>query len=539
MLGFVFYVFRDLHDLPLAIVLLIAFSALYTLVRVYFAHKNWRLLAAAALVVVGTLGYVFLRPQGITLSVNGEAVTTSSVSLNGGKIFVNPAPGGDGKYAKGTVVSLTASPDSGYDLKSWTGTSNDIANPATVTMSGRQRVSVAFKPRSSLIINNQEVIGAIVSFQEGSVSVNPAPDDDKKYTQDTIVTLTAKPNPGYDWKNWTTTEGDTANPTTVIMSSRKQIAVTFELRSQLLINNQVVSDSTMNFNEGSVTVSPAPGGDDKYAKGTVISLTANPDSGYGLKNWSGTASDTLNPTTITINSDKHVSVTFELRFPLAINGQQISSPTANFTEGSVSVNPAPKDDGKYSKDTTVALTAKAAAGYRFDQWSGDASGSTATVSLTMNSARNVTAVFKKIYNLTASVNATGGGSVSPTGGTYDAGSSVAVTATPASGYRFDRWSGDASGTTTAVTVTMNSDKNITAAFKKVYILTTSVNATGTGSISPAAGSYDEGAILTLTAQAATGYRFDHWEGDASGNTTAALTMNSNKSVIAFFKSVTP
>ena len=121
MLGVVFYVFRDLHDLPLAIVLLIAFSALYTLVRVYFAHKNWRLLAAAALVIIGTLGYVFLRPQGITLSVNGEAVTTSSVSLNGGKIFVNPAPGGDGKYAKGTVVSLTASPDSGYDLKSWTG----------------------------------------------------------------------------------------------------------------------------------------------------------------------------------------------------------------------------------------------------------------------------------------------------------------------------------------------------------------------------------------------------------------------------------
>src|SRR3990172_12426386 len=92
MLGFVFYVFRDLHDLPLAIVLLIAFSALYTLVRVYFAHKDWRLLAAAALVLIGTLGYVFLRPQGIILSVNNELMADSSVSLNEGKVFVNPSP---------------------------------------------------------------------------------------------------------------------------------------------------------------------------------------------------------------------------------------------------------------------------------------------------------------------------------------------------------------------------------------------------------------------------------------------------------------
>src|SRR3990172_13119462 len=92
MLGVVFYIFQNQHDLPLAIVTLLAFSAIYTLVRVYFAHKNWRLLAAAALVIIGVLGYVFLRPQGITLSVNNELMADSSVSLNEGKVFVNPSP---------------------------------------------------------------------------------------------------------------------------------------------------------------------------------------------------------------------------------------------------------------------------------------------------------------------------------------------------------------------------------------------------------------------------------------------------------------
>ena len=458
MLGFVFYVFRDLHDLPLAIVLLIAFSTLYTLVRIYFAHKDWRLLAAALLVVVAALGYFFLRPQGIILSVNDQEVTTSSVILTEGSVFVNPAPSSDGKYSKGTVVSLTASPNSGYDLKSWTGTSNDISNPTTVTM-----------------------------------------------------------------------------------SSRKQVSVTFEPRSLLIINNQVVSDSVMNFSEGSVSLDPSPGDDDKYAKGTVVTLTANPDPAYGLKNWSGTATDMSNPTKVTINSDKHVTVTFELRFPLIVNSQQVSSPTANFTDGLVSINPLPKDDGRYSRDTTVTLTAIPETGYRFDKWSGDASGNTATVTISMNSAKNITAVFKKVYNLSTSVNATGSGSVSPASGSYDTGSTVTLTASPAAGYRFDRWDGDVSANTTTITIniTMNADKNITAVFKKVYALTTSVNPSGSGSVSPASGSYDDGVSLILTAQAATGYRFDHWEGGASGNVTATVNMTASKNVIAFFNKITP
>ncbi len=539
MLGFVFYIFQNQHDLPLAIVLLIAFSAIYTLVRVYFAQKSWWSLAAAALVIAGTLGFVFLRPQGITLSVNDQVMISSSVSLNDGKVFVNPSPGPDGKYAKGTVVSLTASPNAGYDLKSWKGTSNDISNPTTITMSGRQNVSVVFKSRSSLIVNNQEVIGSIVSFTEGSVSINPGPEEDGKYTQDTIVTLTANPNSGYDWKNWTATDGNASNPTTVTMSSRKQVSVSFEPRSLLYINNQVVSDATMSFNEGSVIVNPAPGADDKYAKGTVISMTAKPDSGYGLKNWSGTGSDVSNPTTVTINSDKHVTVTFELRFPLVINNVPVSGPSANLTEGSVSLSPAPGADARYAKDATITLTAQAGPGYRFDHWSGDASGTATAVSITVNSAKNITAVFKQVYTLTNSVNATGGGSVSPPSGIFDAGSTVTLTAAPAAGYRFDRWYGDASGTSATFTVTMNSDKTTSAAFRKVYALTTSVSPAGSGTVTPASGSYDAGAILTLIAQDASGYRFDHWEGDASGNVTANLTMTSNKTVIAFFKSLTP
>ncbi len=52
---------------------------------------------------------------------------------------------------------------------------------------------------------------------------------------------------------------------------------------------------------------------------------------------------------------------------------------------------------------------------------------------------------------------------------------------------------------------------------------------------PSGGTYGSGTNVTLTAYASTGYRFDHWTGDLSGNANPAqITMNSNKSVTAVF-----
>ena len=58
------------------------------------------------------------------------------------------------------------------------------------------------------------------------------------------------------------------------------------------------------------------------------------------------------------------------------------------------------------------------------------------------------------------------GSVSlfPPGATYAPSTQVTLTASPASGYAFDNWSGDASGTEPTITVTMDSNKNIVANF---------------------------------------------------------------------------
>lgn len=68
------------------------------------------------------------------------------------------------------------------------------------------------------------------------------------------------------------------------------------------------------------------------------------------------------------------------------------------------------------------------------------------------------------YTLTTATNGSGTISMNPTGGTYAPGTVVTVTANPASGWQFSGWSGDLSGSTNPTTITMNSNKSITATF---------------------------------------------------------------------------
>ena len=90
---------------------------------------------------------------------------------------------------------------------------------------------------------------------------------------------------------------------------------------------------------------------------------------------------------------------FLIRAPsitLSISGQKVTDTSISFAAGSVSVNPVPQPNGLYTKNATVTLTASPASGYRFDHWGGDASGNVTAVTITMNSNKNVTAVFAKI-----------------------------------------------------------------------------------------------------------------------------------------------
>jgi uncharacterized repeat protein (TIGR02543 family) len=70
---------------------------------------------------------------------------------------------------------------------------------------------------------------------------------------------------------------------------------------------------------GSVSRSP---NQSSYASGTVVTLTANPTTGYTCSGWSGDLTGSTNPTTITMDANKTVTATFtpssETSFPLSL-----------------------------------------------------------------------------------------------------------------------------------------------------------------------------------------------------------------------------
>lgn len=154
------------------------------------------------------------------------------------------------------------------------------------------------------------------------------------------------------------------------------------------------------------------------------------------------------------------------------------------------------------------------------------------------------------YTLSVVINPPGAGTVTmnPSGGTYNAGTVVTLTATANSGYVFSGWAGDLSGTSNPATITMDANKVVIANFTTSggggggggttnYTLTVTVSPLGAGTVSlnPAGGTYAAGTTVTLTATANTGYVFSNWSGDLTGTTNpATIIMNSNKSVTAVF-----
>ena len=143
--------------------------------------------------------------------------------------------------------------------------------------------------------------------------------------------------------------------------------------------------------------------------------------------------------------------------------------------------------------------------------------------------------------LTVGVSPTGSGTVAldPLKENYACDEPVTLTPVPATGYRFDHWSGDLSGTANPGTLVMNATKNVTAHFvaDTQYTVTVSANPAGAGTVtkSPDKPAYSAGESVTLTATPSLGNMFTNWGGNASGTTNPlTVVVNGNLTIVGNF-----
>jgi len=237
------------------------------------------------------------NPATITMSAN--RTVTATFIQNAYALTVNVTGSGSvGKspdqasYAHGTVVTLTATPATGWSFSGWSGDLTGTTNPATITMSANRTVTATFTQNTYTLTAN--VVGS------GSVGKNP---DQTTYTYGQAVTLTATPQAGWSFTGWSGDLTGTTNPATITMDAAKTVTATF-------IQNMYTL-AAGNDGHGTVTLNPAGG---TYAHGTTVTLTPNPVTGYQFSSWSGTsAADIINTSgvyTIVMTGNKTVQANF-------------------------------------------------------------------------------------------------------------------------------------------------------------------------------------------------------------------------------------
>jgi hypothetical protein len=205
--------------------------------------------------------------------------------------------------------------------------------------------------------------------------------------------------------------------------------------------------------------------------------------------------------------------------------------------------------------SSVQLSAVAGDGATFKGWGWDCAGPS-SIMLVMNGNRNCTASFEGgTTTLTVAISGPGNVSSNPIGincpGTCAAPfpfASITRLTAVGSSSTFKGWSGDTpecSGLAATITVTMDDNHSCTASFTLPTYKLEVRNTTGGGVVnsSPAgidcgstcSASYSNNTVVTLTATATSGFKFNGWSGDCAGTaTTVQVTMSGDRTCNATF-----
>ena len=207
---------------------------------------------------------------------------------------------------------------------------------------------------------------------EGKGTVTKEPNKEK-YEYGTIVKLTGVPDTGWSFSHWSGDLNSQNNPENITIDSDKTVTANFS------INNYTL---TINIEgKGSVLKDPDQ---ENYDYGTVVNLTAVPDTGWSFSHWSGDLNSSNNPENITIDSDKSVTAHFSIdEHTLTIN---------IIGEGTVIKDP---NQATYPYGSIVELTAVPDDGWLFEFWSGDLSGNKNPEEILIDGDKVVNAQFKK------------------------------------------------------------------------------------------------------------------------------------------------
>ena len=223
-------------------------------------------------------------------------------------------------------------------------------------------------------VNGQSVRNLIIGVDNGSVEVSPAPGSGQNpFREGTIVSLTPRPDDGYELADW---DGDCGGSGSCVLTinDHKEVTISFQIkRYSLTVMAQPAEGGKVN-----------PAGSTEHDYGDRVSITTQDSPGYEFAGFSGDCSGT-GSCSLLMDSVRNVTANFK---KIIIKNFSLHTAVSPVGSGSVS----PTGIHEYPDGKQVSVTAIPAAGYTFTGWSGDCSGD-GSCSVTMNADMGVTAFF--------------------------------------------------------------------------------------------------------------------------------------------------
>jgi hypothetical protein len=321
-----------------------------------------------------------------------------------------------------------------------------------------------------------------------------------------------------------------------ITSGQVRIVVTKPQR-QPYIQDINVGGGTQSYTVN-VSANPTNGGTvtggGTYNQGASCTVTASANAGYTFTNWTegGNVVSTLANYTFTVTGNRTLVANFQAQ-PQNYTITVSANPTNGGTVGG---------GGTYQQGQSCTVTATPVNGYTFLRWTenGNSVSTSANYTFTVTGNRTLVAQFQQQnYNITVSANPALGGTVMG-GGAFHYGDNCTVSAAPASGYTFQRWTenGQQVSTNASYSFTVTGSRILVAQFQaQSYTITASADPTTGGTVS-GGGTFNYGQSCTLTATPALGYDFINWTKNGqqvSTNATYTFNVTESAAYVAHFQ----
>ncbi len=426
----------------------------------------------------------------VRVSQLSDATYTLTVNATNGAVVKDPD---QALYANGSLVTLTATADAGYHFTGWSGAVADTNNPVNLTVSNTTSVTASFVLNVVTVLTDRASIsiaeGGTTNFQ---VKLSAQPTGVTVVvvgsTGDADISVSGGSNLTFSTTNWATYQtvtlaaiednGDAQNGTAIVTCSGSGIT------NAIVTATEIDDDHTLAVTAPNGTVTQLPN-TLYYDKDSSVSLTAVQDAGYHFTGWSGDAAGTNNPVNVTITNTASVTANFALNeIAVLTDRAAVSVPEGGTTNFQVKLSAQPTGDtvvtvSRTAGDPDIAVSGGSSLTFSTVNWDSyqvatlssaedndDNANGTAAITLSGAGVTNAVVTATEIDDdHTLSVTALNGTvTKDPDTAYYDNGSSAVLTAIQSAGYHFVDWSGDASGTNCPVSVTMDSNKSVTANF---------------------------------------------------------------------------